>query len=175
MTEDFMDLPYPENFKDIEISKAERILIKDVLCYQLNNGENLLSKSVQLKQILEFSNIFCQTLNSVYQTDNKSFRLFKILDSGKYYAVHFQYNDDNLDFKQETTTDLGEYIQHIIPTEKNKNKSSHTQRILKVYGKDSIIFAKPKQLRYWLPSIALRDADETFADYINARYQDAKG
>lgn len=175
MTEDFMDLPYPENLKDLEISQAEKILIQDVLIYQLNNGEKLLSKSVNVEQITEFSNIFCQTLNSIYQTDNKAFCLFKILDAGKYYAVHFQYTDEYFNPKLETTTDLEEYIQHIIPTEKNKGKSSHTQRVLKVYGKDSIILSKPKQLRYWLSSIALRDADETFADYIKARYQDAQG
>ena len=48
------------------------------------------------------------------------------------------------------------------------------QRIFKVYGKDRIILVKPKQLRYWIPSIALRDADETFADYLKARYQNAQ-
>jgi methylase of polypeptide subunit release factors len=173
MTEDFMDLPYPENLKDLEISQAERILIKDVLAYQLNNAEKLLSKTVLVEQIKEFSNIFCQTLNSIYKTDNKAFSLIKILDTGNYYAVNFQYTDESHDPKLEHTTDLEEYIQHIIPTHKNEGKSSHTQKVLKIYGKDRIILSKPKQLRYWLPSIALRDADETFADYIKARYQDA--
>lgn len=173
MTEDFMDLPYPENLKDLEISQAERILIKDVLTYQLNNGEKLLSKTVLVEQIKEFSNIFCQTLNSIYKTDNKAFSLIKILDTGNYYAVNFQYTDESHDPKLENTTDLEEYIKHIIPTHKNEGKSSHTQKVLKIYGKDRIILSKPKQLRYWLPSIALRDADETFADYIKARYQDA--
>ena len=96
--------------------------------------------------------------------------MFKILETDKYYAVHFEYTNDYYEPRPELKTDLEEYIQQIIPTTKGKGKSSHIQRILKVYGKDCIIIAKPKQLRYWLPSIAFRDADEVFADYIKARY-----
>ena len=84
--------------------------------------------------------------------------------------MHFEYTSENYNPQTEEKTHLEQYIEEIIPTKKNKNKSYHTQRILKVYGKDCIILAKPKQLRYWLPSIALRDADEAFADYIKARY-----
>ena len=169
MTEDFMDLPYPENLKEIETSQADIILIKDVLKYQLNNSEKLLFKSATEEQIIEFSEIFCKTLNSVYHTNNKKFQLFKIMDAGRYLAVHIEYTDKNYEPKPEQT-DLEDYIQQVIPTEKTKGKGFHIQRIMKIYGKDCIILAKPKQMRYWLPSIALRDADEAFADYIKARY-----
>jgi hypothetical protein len=41
-------------------------------------------------------------------------------------------------------------------------------RILREYfhidGYDVLVLIKPKSLRYWLKSIALRDADETFSD-----------
>ncbi len=167
---DLMNLPYPENESEIAISKSDHILIKDGLNFQLNNNLNNLSIFSTYSQIEEFSNVFCQTLNRVYEVDNKAFRLFKILDAGKYYAVHFEYTDENYNHQTEKRTNLEQYIEEIIPTNKNENKSYHTQRILKAYGKDCIILAKPKQLRYWLPSIALRDADEAFADYIKARY-----
>ena len=58
----------------------------------------------------------------------------------------------------------------LIPQKNIKRPHTHIQKIMKVYGKNTIILIKPKQLRYWLPSIALRDADEVFADYIKARY-----
>lgn len=167
---DLMNLPYPENDSEIAISKTDHILIKDVLAFQLKNNLHTLSVISTYAQIGEFSKVFCQTLNSVYQIDNKAFHLFKILDAGKYYAVHFEYTIDDFQPKSEEKIDLEQYIQQIIPTEKDKAKNSHTQRIMKAYGKDCIILAKPKQLRYWLPSIALRDADEAFADYIKARY-----
>ena len=167
LQEDILNIPFSE---DISLSKTDEILINDTLNYQLDNGGLAIGKDSNEININNFSDVFCQTLNSVYQVDNKAFRLFKILDAGKYYAVHFEYTSENYNPQTEEKTHLEQYIEEIIPTKKNKNKSYHTQRILKVYGKDCIILAKPKQLRYWLPSIALRDADEAFADYIKARY-----
>ena len=38
------------------------------------------------------------------------------------------------------------------------------RRIVKVYEKNIIFLYKPNQKRYWLKSIAIRDADETFVD-----------
>ena len=37
-------------------------------------------------------------------------------------------------------------------------------RVIRLYEGNVIYLIKPKKLRYWLPSVALRDADETFAD-----------
>ena len=171
--EDILNLPFPENLNDAKLSIAETVLINDSLNYFLSNAtEEPLKSETTYKIIKEtFSTTFCQTLNSVYKTEDKAFRLFKILDAGKYSAVHFEYTDQEYEPAFETKIDLEEYIQQVIPIEKAQGKSYHIQRIIKVYGKDTIILAKPKQLRYWIPSIALRDADEAFADYIKARYQ----
>ena len=169
--EDLMILPYPESYLTLKTSVVEQIVIDEILKVFISADELNPSLFADEKQIKDFSNIFNQTLNSVYQIGNKAFRLFKILDAGKYFAVHFEYTDQEYEPTTETKTDLEEYIQQVIPTEKEQGKSYHIQRIIKVYGKDTIILAKPKQLRYWLPSIALRDADEAFADYIKARYQ----
>jgi hypothetical protein len=96
-----------------------------------------------------------------------------MIDAGKYYALHFEYTSETLTPKQEKIVDLEQYIEEVIPTRKDNQQKIHIQRIIKAYGQDTIILAKPKQLRYWLPSIALRDADETFADYIKSRYHNA--
>ena len=172
MTQDFMDLPYPENIHDLNISEAENILIDDVLRYQLTNND--LSVTSNKNNIIDFSKIFCQTLNSIYGTDEKSFQLLKLIDAGKYYAVHFIYSPDKITSINESTDDLEKYISQVIPTH-DEMKSTHIQKIMKVYGEDCLILVKPKQLRYWLPSIALRDADETFTDYVKARYENAEG
>lgn len=36
-----------------------------------------------------------------------------------------------------------------------------------MYSQNRIVLIKPKQLRYWLESIALRDVDDTFDDIIS--------
>ncbi|ASB50358.1 HsdM family class I SAM-dependent methyltransferase [Alkalitalea saponilacus] len=170
MTEDFMDLPFSENEDDLKISETEEIIIDDVLNNQL--AKNDLSAYSSEGEISNFSNLFCKTLNSIYQKE-KSFQLFKIIDAGKYFALHFEYASEKLHAKFENADDIEKYIESVIPSRKENNESTHIQKIIKVYGQDSIILAKPKQLRYWLSSIALRDADETFADYVKSRYHNA--
>ena len=49
----------------------------------------------------------------------------------------------------------------------NNEFSSHlsVKRIIKLYPqKDTIVFVKPNQYRYWLSLIAYRDADKCFTD-----------
>jgi len=40
----------------------------------------------------------------------------------------------------------------------------HVTRIARIYDGDFIFLLKPDRLRYWLRSVALRDADETLSD-----------
>jgi hypothetical protein len=169
--QDIMRLPYPEDLVDLNISEAESLLIKDVLKYFISTSVNLEIVSNN-ENIYEFGKIYCKTLNSIYQKE-KSFQLFKIIDTGNYYALHFEYTSEKLNVILENADDIGKYIEAAIPSRKENHESVRIQKIIKVYGQDSIILAKPKQLRYWLPSIALRDADETFADYVKSRYHSA--
>jgi hypothetical protein len=169
LKEDFMNLPYPEKKSNLSISTAEKILIKEVLNYQLSSNKDELTKDCSVPQLRSFSKTFCQTLNSVYSIDSKEFRLVKLLDTGKYYALHLEYSEKAQEANFETDIDLDKYIEKFILSKQDSSKS-HIQRILKYYSKDTIILAKPKQLRYWLQSIALRDADETFADYVKTGF-----
>ncbi len=172
--EDILNIPFPYNLSEVILSIAENILLNDSMLYFFcSDSKNVFEQSISEKQIQQFSNIFCQTLNSVYQSEGKSFQLFKILDAGKYYALHFEYSTEIINPEIEQIDNLEQYINEIIPARKKNQENTHIQRIMKVYGQDCIILAKPKQLRYWLLSIALRDADETFADYIKTRYHNA--
>lgn len=171
--EDLLNIPYPESLSTLQLSEAEKHILNDTLEYFIKVDDKRLYEAYNPVQIFEYARIFSLTLNTVYKTQEKSFQLYKILDAGKYSALHFEYSNENICPIEEQISDLEKYIQEVIP-QKNKNqRRTYIQKIMKVFGKDSIILVKPKQLRYWLPSIALRDADETFADYIKARYQDA--
>lgn len=166
-------LPFPENDDLMKTNSVEKILTDDVLTYQLKSSQHLLVSTAEINDIKAYAKVFCQTLNSIYESEEKAFQLFKILDAGKYWALHFEYSTENTETELELTTDLEKYITEIIPSHEENHKSFHVQRIVKVYGDNCVIFAKPKQLRYWLQSTALRDADEAFADYIKARYHNA--
>lgn len=45
----------------------------------------------------------------------------------------------------------------------------YIRRNVRVYSKDAIYIVKPKQQKYWNYSAACRDADELFADIMNAK------
>lgn len=170
--EDIFNIPFIET--PIIVSEVEQLIINDVQRYYSKVKSDDWLRNVTPTVIKRFIEVFCKTLNSVYQNKNKSFHTHKIIDAGNYLAIHFEYgcNDDLIHEVQ--TANLEEYLQAIIPTRNNNQTKIHLQKIMKLYGKDSLVLIKPKQTRYWLPSIALRDADEVFADYIKTRYQDAK-
>lgn len=171
--EDILNIPYPKDLNDVKLSEADEVILNDSMNYFLrSNSKNILEEYATGNKIHIFSTVFCKTLNSIYQNE-KSFQLFKIIDAGKFFALHFEYASEKLDPKFEKADDIEKYVESAVPLRKKNNESTHVQKIIKVYGQDSIILAKPKQLRYWLPSIALRDADETFADYIKSRYYNA--
>lgn len=172
--EDILNIPYTENEQKIVVSSADQIIIEDALLYSFkNDSAEILKQYSSHENIIRFANTFCQPLNSVYASQGKAFQLLKILDSGNYYALHFVYSNEDIKTITEHPLKLETYIKEVIPRGNANKPGTHIQRIMKAYGQDSIILVKPKQLRYWLPSIALRDADESFADYIKARYHNA--
>lgn len=169
--EDIMAIPYIE--ASLAISEAEQLIIGDIQKYYSKIKSEYWLEETTVDFIKQFTDVFCKTLNSVYQIENKQFKPYKILNTDNYFAVHFEYNEEAITPIEEQISDLEQYIKEAIPQRGINQQHIHIQKIMKVYGKNSIILVKPKQLRYWLSSIALRDADEVFADYVKARYQDA--
>jgi hypothetical protein len=53
-----------------------------------------------------------------------------------------------------------------------KDDSYVVKRTARIYKENRIILIKPKQIRFWMQSIALRDADSTFNDIINTWYNE---
>jgi hypothetical protein len=164
---DMENFPYVEdNLKDY-ISDSDKIIIEDVAKYTLEEfgyGEKSQINISEANEntLKEFAEIYSDALNVFYRTDNKQYKLTKIQEGDAYFVCDIEYTDKNI-FQIE-----------IIQTDKkisdllfdwNTSKSKKINKIIFAYGHDMIRIIKPKQLRYWLKSKALRDADETF-DYI---------
>jgi hypothetical protein len=164
-----MKLPYPSRKSDLNISGAEKILINDILTYSLGPEKNEINRNCDQEALSVFSKTFCQALNSIYAISDKKFQLVKRIESRRYYALHLEYSKQQFEGSYEKDINLEGYIEKLIP-QRQKNQKTHVQRILKYYSKDTIVLVKPKNLKYWLPSIALRDADETFADYVKSGF-----
>ena len=173
LMDDIMNLPYPGNEKDLELSDAEKIVCADIINYgieHLSKGENanVNTREASEKQLQRFSETFCQSLNSVYAEGKKQFYSYKPVATASYICCPFAYGNPDKPFLiPQKEIEEGNLT---ILMENNKGENSLYRRILKIYGNNIVYLIKPKILRYWLKSVALRDASETFIDLVKSGY-----
>ncbi len=168
LLDDILSIPYPKSFEDIKLSSFEQILIDDVLNYQIDfrrEGEKAkVLKYVEQPNLIEFSKIYLKVLNSVY----KEFKAAEPIYTTSFICYPFYFNEEpeqDLEEFKNNTEILEKHLESLL-----KHQPSSTlriNRILRIYDKNIIYLIKPNQLRYWLKSIAIRDADETVADFIH--------
>lgn len=168
---DIFNLPYPEKEKDLELSSNEIIIRDDVLNYkleELSKGEKAKVNTLQAsdKELKEFGEILSSNLNPAYQTKDKKFKALEPIHSISYTCYPIAYGDAKIskDLKDKLENgNLSELIE-------NDQESVLYKRILRLYKQDIIYLIKPNTLRYWLKSVALRDANDISTDLINSGY-----
>ncbi len=171
--QDILNLPYPQNLSEIQLSKCDSVVVKDVL----NHGMELLGKKPDIQgltkakdsQLYEFGDTFCVVLNSLFEENGKRYYPDKLIKLNSFICSSFTYGE-----KPDSTSQIisDERIEkHIAKLVIDKTGTSYRiNRVVKIYEGDTIYLLKPKEHRYWLKSIALRDADETIVDLYNAGY-----
>ncbi|KAA6323978.1 Type IIS restriction enzyme Eco57I [termite gut metagenome] len=172
---DINDLPYYENLQNC-LTPRDLIIINDVANYILDefgNGEKatINRKSATIENLTEYSNIYCNSLNTIYKHGAEHYIPGKIIEGDAYFICEFHYTNDNnvASLKHEKTKDLLDSL--LVAW--NLTQSGKINRILRIYTPNCIKIVKPKLLRYWMKSKALRDADETFEDTISQITQHA--
>lgn len=170
---DIKSLPYEKNQKCILdfISYRDRLIIDDFVKYQLEslgNGEkaqiNVLDAAH--KNVIEYSNVLCDELNTIYKTAEKEFYLSKCTRGISFYCCEYAFNSSKP--KQVTPIKTTLSVSDILECW-NPSKSCHFDRIVRIYGKDKFILLKPIKLRYWIKSMALYDFDEILKESINGQ------
>ncbi len=163
---DFYNLPIIQNIK---LNLSDNIIIDDINKYIIPSfelGEKAsINNDCMQDELNEFSKIYCCSLNTIYEEKGKEYSLSKIYEGDAYFACEYKYTDFNKGFEyiqsEQTFSDL---------IDNWHSRNALIKRVLRIYGKDTIILIKPKQLRYWLKSIALRDADETLAESFDVNF-----
>ncbi|TRX71715.1 class I SAM-dependent DNA methyltransferase [Carboxylicivirga sp. M1479] len=171
LKKDFLNLPYPLKEKVLELSENETIIRNDVLNYkleELSKGEKaaINTQTVSKVELEEFGKILCTNLNPIYQAQNRKFKALKPIHTISYTCFPFAYGNAKIsnELKEKLKDgDLSDLIE-------NKQESVLYRRILRLYKQDIIYLIKPNTLRYWLKSVALRDASDISADLINSGY-----
>jgi len=180
--EDIDSLPFPADNKYIQLNENEKIIRDDVLKYLIHLGKAINKKNSagrvlhtppDKSGLKEFSSVFCETLNKLYAKDGKSWQAGEVLQNDTFISYQFGFGDDN-GLENKIIESSNNIMPPSLPKETNKNQGAIYQRIIRHYvhvdGYDCIYLIKPNTRRYWLPSIALRDADDTFMDLKKAGY-----
>ncbi len=146
------------------LCETDQFYIDDVVNYMLDfckgKKNSPLFKRATNRQLEEYQVIFANTLNIVYD----DFKPYKIFKSDSYIINSFYYkNEPNNPLFYDTKLS-DEDIDAIVKG--RISNSIYTTKVLRFYDKNTIYFIKPKQYRFWLKSIAVTDANETFADGV---------
>jgi hypothetical protein len=175
---DIMALPYPDNNDELKLSKAEQIVCDDVLKYgidQLSCGEEAEINTIEAKkQVLSaFAKTFCTSLNSIYKENGKQFYSLDPIYSLSFICQPFAYGNPEKKPKKISEAKRKQIekgnLESLLDNE--QGTSVLYKRVIKLYNqRDMVYLIKPKTLRYWLKSIALRDANEVFSDLVSSGY-----
>ncbi len=173
-----MNIPFIEPGLDVSFSEADKNIISDVVTFNqefLRHGEGSRAVSKIVKDdfktvINNYSNAFTQTLNEIYERENKRFYLTDVIDFDNHFiATIFKYKNQNT--KEVIFHDSTEQLNLSELSNFDLSKHLSINRIIKLYPvKDVIVFIKPNQYRYWLTSIAYRDADKYLSDLTKLGY-----
>lgn len=164
---DIDNLPYPEDKNQFEFSEVEYILMNDVLDYMLDfrrKGETAgVMNHVSQKQLSLFGETYCKLLNTTY----KRFKPCQPIETGSFICFPVYYGEKP-DLGASDITRFEDNLNRLVY--KKMGRNLEITRVLRIYDGNVIYMIKPKQVRYWLRSVAVRDADETFEDLLKQGY-----
>lgn len=171
LMKDILNLPFPENENDLKLSNNEEIIKNDILDYkieELSRGEKAIinTQPVSEEELQEFGKVFCKSLNPIYQNEGREFNPLTPIHTLSYICFPFAYG--NAEIPKDIYAKIEEGDLSVLI--ENQQESVHYRRILRLYQKDIVFLVKPKTLRYWLKSVALRDASDVVLDFVNSGY-----
>ena len=159
--EDIFRIPYPDS-RDLELSPTEVIVVDDIVDYYrdlVRVGEKsrvMVESGVDLLD--KFSATYIRSINAVYK--KKPLRVLEPQTWPGIICQPFMFGKGKVDWEgaQSLKGKLDALLSH------EQGAGLKVTRIARIYDGDFIFLLKPDRLRYWLRSVALRDADETLAD-----------
>lgn len=175
---DIMQVPFIGIDDNITFSDFDNNIINDVNLFMqdfIRHGEKAkavkpISKENFKQTLSHYGNEFSKALNLIYEDKNKKFRLNDVVKlDNSFIATVFKYDD--IESKEPIFHEDGSKLNLKELSNEEVSKHLSINRIIKLYSqKDTIIFIKPNQYRYWLSLIAYRDADKCFSDLAKLGY-----
>ncbi|MDR3566448.1 MAG: N-6 DNA methylase [Syntrophobacteraceae bacterium] len=158
---DILSLPFPES-GSLSMAAHEQIIVADIVDYYrdlVRLGED--SKAMKepgISALPAFNDVFTSRINAVYKKNK-----LHALDEHAWPGVICQpyiFGEGRVDWTG--ANELKGKLDVLL--REKRGGGLNVTRIARLYDGACIYLLKPDRLRYWLRSIALRDADETLAD-----------
>jgi len=161
--------PYPENPDDFNFVELEKILRDDVLDYQVDYikyGDSPQAKAsthATLQDVSVYAEQFVALLSTIYETTHAG----DPIDLHMAYCCPFYCGDrPTVAFGDKDA--LYERLDGLLRHQRGTRL--RVCRVARLFDGNCLFFLKPKPLRFWLRSIAVWDADETFAELRRQGY-----
>jgi hypothetical protein len=159
--DEILAIPYPEN-GTLDVSTNEQILVDDIVDYYrdlIRLGEDSMAMLQRGQGALsDFTSVFVRQINAIYKKNP-----LKPLPTQTLPGVICQayvFGNGKVDWSG--ADELKGKLDALL--NEQKGTALHVTRIARIYDRNFIFLLKPDRLRYWLRSVALRDADETLSD-----------
>lgn len=179
--EDIDNLPFPKNQDYLKLSNTEEFIQNDVLNYYRHLGKSpnddgkILFEPITKKdpQLVQFGKTYCDAMNEIYETETQNWQVGKVTQTPNFTIYRIGFGDKNgLKFNVELENN-DSIFSNLIYNDL-ENAGVRFTRVIRYYkhenGYDFVYFIKPNTRKYWLNSIALRDAGKTYMDFKNNGY-----
>lgn len=173
---EILSIPFPENPKYLDLNVEERLIQEDVLNFGIHlgksisvNGEgSLFEMTVTDDKLKAFGMNFCNALNELYATGTHSWQTGAPIFRANYVIYPVGFGKNNKIVQEVFTSYMKKLDFRKNINDSVSNNGAFFNRVIRVYqhlkGFDCLFLVKPQTSRYWLNSIALRDADDTISD-----------
>jgi hypothetical protein len=158
---DITSIPFPEE-GTLDLSVNEEILVHDVVRHLRNfvrrGSDSEIAKRGAQRDLPAFSETFVSQINTVYP------KIPLIPLEPQFWpgiiCQPFVFGDGKVDWSG--AAELRGRLDHLL--REQRGSSITIVRIARLYERNFVFLLKPDRLRYWLRSIALRDADDVLTD-----------
>lgn len=158
---DIFALPHPDD-GDLDLSDNEKIIAEDIVEFQ-RDFIRLGSKSAAMKlatreNLQRFNDVLTRQISAVYP--QRPLRAIGAYSWSGAICQAFAFGQADVDWSG--AAELRDKIDHLFTDQSKENLT--VQRIVRLYDGRCLFLLKPDRLRFWLRSIALRDADDVLVD-----------
>lgn len=159
---DIYDLPFEPEATGLDLSENERRIAHDILEHyldyvRLGSSSKLAHRRAQ-EGIEDFNAAFSRQINALYPRN--PLRTAGFRDLGGTVIQAFAFGDAQIDWSQ--TEQLTGRLDALLC--ESRGSTLMMTRVARIYDESFVFLLKPDRLRYWLPSVALKDADDVLAD-----------